>query len=372
MKIVADENIPGLEQCFASFAEIVSLPGRQIEASDVKDADALIVRSITQVNGALLSNSQVQFVGTCTIGTDHIDLAYLQEKNISFSSAPGCNADAVVDYVLAALLYQLKHLHSLKQKKVAVVGCGQVGGRLIKRLSALGIHTIAVDPFVRNTHASEQLCLSSINKADVICIHTPLTNSEQSDQPTLDLFNSDVLATLNPSTILLNAGRGKVVDNDALISKSFASNAVLDVYQEEPKPSVTLLDALPLATPHIAGYSQQGKLRGTLMIAEALYRHFAKQETVPDLLAETQITLDAAELDNIESIVSTAYDIKADSHDFVNFYKAAANNSLDEAAAAFDLYRKDYAQRPEWGFISLYNIKGELCGDAQALGFNIV
>src|SRR6478735_7571557 len=212
-KIVADENIAYAQHFFADIGELILLPGRAISRSDVQDADILLVRSVTPVNRELLEGSTVRFVGSCTIGTDHIDKQWLSENNIHFSYAPGCNAQAVVEYVLAAL-YTLEV--DFSASKVGIVGCGNVGGNLLRHLQSVGIDVVGCDPLLLNSNLP-LVDFETILECDVICLHTPLTKTGA--YPTYHLFDESVINALKPGTILLNAGRGAVIDNVALLQR---------------------------------------------------------------------------------------------------------------------------------------------------------
>lgn len=275
-KIVADENITYAQHFFAGMGELILLPGRAISRSDVQDADILLVRSVTSVNRELLEGTAVRFVGSCTIGTDHIDTQWLSDNSIHFAYAPGCNAQAVVEYVLAAL----RALEvDLSTSKIGVVGCGNVGGRLLRYLKNAGVDVVGCDPFLLNSKLP-LVDFEKILECGVICLHTPLTKS--GTHPTYHLFDESVINALQPSTVLLNAGRGAVVDNAALLQRIENSgdlSVVLDVWENEPAISDELLAHVAIGTPHIAGYSAEGKLRGTEMVYEALCNFLGCNQT---------------------------------------------------------------------------------------------
>lgn len=284
MKVVIDANIPAADACFGAFGSLARVPGREISAADVADADALIVRSVTQVNQALLANSRVGFVGTCTIGTDHIDQAFLNEQGIGFASAPGCNAEAVVDYVLSSLLtIAEREGWALSERSVGVVGVGNVGSRLLARLKALGISVLACDPpraEVEGAHGFSDID-ELIARCDVLCLHTPLVAS--GPHSTHHLLNAQRINELAPGSVLLNAGRGDCVDGLALRSRLAGQGdiiAVLDVWEQEPAIDANLHDLATLATPHVAGHSLDGKLRGSWMIHQALAAHLGQSSSL--------------------------------------------------------------------------------------------
>ncbi len=277
MKIVADENIAYAAHFFAPLGELVLLPGRAIRRSDVQDADILLVRSVTSVNSELLEGTAVRFVGSCTIGTDHIDTAWLAENDIHFAYAPGCNAQAVVEYVWSALL-SLEVDFSVS--KIGVVGCGNVGGRLLRYLQKRGADAVGCDPFLFDKDLP-LVNFAQILECDVICLHTPLTKTGA--YPTFHLFDEATIRQLKPDTVLLNAGRGAVIDNAALLQRMEHHNdlrVVLDVWENEPAIDGDLLVHVAIGTPHIAGYSAEGKLRGTEMVYEALCDAFGFKQTV--------------------------------------------------------------------------------------------
>ncbi|MGM0913980.1 MAG: 4-phosphoerythronate dehydrogenase PdxB [Pseudomonadota bacterium] len=287
MKILVDANVPAADACFGVLGEVVRRPGREIAPGDLRDADALVVRSITRVDAALLAEARrLRFVGTCTIGTDHVDTRLLAERGIAFASAPGCNAEAVVDYVLVSLLTLAERQGwRLAERRVGVVGAGNVGGRLLHRLSAMGIDCLACDP--PRVEAEGHTTPGSgapadfvdldtlIDECDVLCLHTPLVR--EGPHATHHLLDAERIAALAPGTVLLNAGRGDCLDGQALRARLAGQGdiaAILDVWEGEPGIDAALRDLVELATPHIAGYSLDGKLRGTHQVTRALCRAF--------------------------------------------------------------------------------------------------
>ncbi|PMX59913.1 4-phosphoerythronate dehydrogenase PdxB, partial [Pseudomonas sp. FW305-60] len=301
MLIVADENIPLLDAFFEGFGEIRRVPGRSIDRATVEQADVLLVRSVTNVNRALLEGSKVRFVGTCTIGTDHLDLDYFQRAGITWSSAPGCNARGVVDYVLGSLL-TLAEIEGadLAQRTYGIVGAGEVGGRLVKVLQGLGWNVLVCDPPRQAAEGGDYVSLEQIiEQCDVISLHTPL--KKHGAQSTWHLLDKNRLNQLKPGAWLINASRGPVVDNAALrevLLQREDLQAVLDVWEGEPEVDVALAELCVLATPHIAGYSLDGRQRGTAQIYQA-YCAFLGQAApinLNDLLPApwlSQVTLNA-------------------------------------------------------------------------------
>jgi len=353
MLIVADENIPLIDAFFAGFGEIRRLPGRGIDRAAVAEADVLLVRSVTQVNRELLEGSAVRFVGTCTIGTDHLDLDYFQQAGIHWSSAPGCNARGVVDYVLGSLL-TLAEIEGadLGARTYGVIGAGEVGGRLIKVLRGLGWNVLVCDPPRQAAEGGNYVSLEQIiERCDVISLHTPLTRTGA--QSTWHLLDRRRLEQLKPGTWLINAARGPVVDNAALREVLLAREdlqAVLDVWEAEPEVDVALAELCVLGSPHIAGYSLDGKQRGTAQIYQAFCAFIGQAAKVhlEDLLPEpwlAQVTLNAGSDPAwaMAMICRGVYDPRRDDADF----RRSLAGSVAEQKVAFDLLRKNYPERRE-------------------------
>lgn len=376
MLIVADENIPLLDAFFQGFGEIRRYPGRSLDAASVREADILLVRSVTKVDRHLLEGSRVQFVGTCTIGTDHLDLDYFDQVGIRWSSAPGCNARGVVDYVLGSLL-TLADLEgaSLPERVYGVVGAGQVGGRLVSVLRALGWKVMVCDPLRQAAEGGDYVELDTLLQAcDVISLHTPLERGGQS--PTWHLLGPAELAKLRPGAWLINASRGAVVDNGALralLQQRDDLHAVLDVWEGEPQVDLQLADLCTVATPHIAGYSLDGRQRGTAQIYRALCQHLGVNEVIQlaDLLPRppvAQIELDA-EVDlqwALAMLCRAVYDPRRDDADF----RRSLSEDVQHQRAAFDALRKYYPPRREIEGLSV-RIRGsspELARLIDALG----
>jgi erythronate-4-phosphate dehydrogenase len=353
MRIVADENIPLLDAFFEGFGDIRRYPGRTLDRAAVADADILLVRSVTQVTRQLLEGSPVRFVGTCTIGTDHLDLDYFAEAGIQWASAPGCNARGVVDYVLGSLL-TLAEIEGadLTQRTYGVIGAGQVGGRLIKVLRGLGWNVLVCDPPRQAAEGGDYVSLDEIiQRCDVISLHTPL--SKTGDVPTWHLFDRQRLEQLKTGTWLINAARGPVVDNAALREVLLAREdlqAVLDVWEKEPHVDVELAELCVIATPHIAGYSLDGRQRGTAQIYQALCGFLDQSPvvTLEQLLPKpwlAQLTLDAATDPTwaLNTLCRGVYDPRRDDADF----RRSLVGTADSQRLAFDALRKHYPPRRE-------------------------
>lgn len=364
MRIVADENIPLLDAFFAHFGEIRRLPGRSIDRAAVADADVLLVRSVTRVDRELLDGSPVRFVGTCTIGTDHLDLDYFQQTGIQWSSAPGCNARGVVDYVLGSLL-TLAEIEGvdLAQRTYGVVGAGEAGGRLVKVLRGLGWNVLVCDPPRQAAEGGDFVSLDVIlQQCDVISLHTPL--SKTGDQPTWHLFDDSRLRQLKRGSWLINASRGAVVDNAALhgvLLDREDLQAVLDVWEGEPQVNVPLAELCVIATPHIAGYSLDGRQRGTAQIYQALcaYLDQPPQISLADLLPKpwlAEVSLDAQTDPTwaLNMLCRGVYDPRRDDADF----RRSLVGDTASQRLAFDALRKHYPPRREIEGLSV-RIQGE-------------
>lgn len=281
MKLLADQAIPGVVQLLAPHLECLQLPAEQITPATVQDADILLVRSVTPVNAALLADSAVRFVGSGTIGVDHVDQAYLQQRQIAFAHAPGCNAVAVSEYVLSTILrYAKTRQLSLAELNVGVIGWGQVGRALTQRLDILAIAYQVYDPPLQaaNSQAIPSQCPSRgwaswsdvINNSNVITLHVPLI--KHGLWPTQQLLNQTALTQIQPQSLLINTCRGEVLDEQALF-QHFAPEhfyCAVDVFAHEPAIDPRWLCYAWQMTPHIAGHSERGKWRGTEMIYDAL------------------------------------------------------------------------------------------------------
>ena len=368
MLIVADENIPLLDAFFEGFGEIRRVPGRSIDRATVEQADVLLVRSVTNVNRALLEGSKVRFVGTCTIGTDHLDLDYFQQAGITWSSAPGCNARGVVDYVLGSLL-TLAEIEGvdLAQRTYGVVGAGEVGGRLVKVLQGLGWNVLVCDPPRQAAEGGDYVSLEQIiEQCDVISLHTPL--DKQGPQATWHLFDKNRLNQLKPGTWLINASRGPVIDNAALrqvLLQREDLQAVLDVWEAEPEVDVALAELCVIATPHIAGYSLDGKQRGTAQIYQAFCKFLGQPEQVSlnDLLPAPWLSAVTLNADTdpawaLAMLCRGVYDPRRDDADF----RRSLVGNVSEQRAAFDALRKHYPLRRE-----IDGLKVRIEGDSPAL-----
>ena len=281
IKIVADTNIPFMEDVFSEFGDVHLLPGPEIAPNEVKNADVLVVRSVNRIDARLLEDSSVRFVASATAGIDHVDLGFLKEKGIGFAHAPGANAESVVEYVLAAL-YELATRHSsLESRTLGIVGCGAIGSRLARRAAALGLRVLRNDPPLarlaeRRGESHDYVELSSLlRESDILTLHVPLTRDGR--DPTFHLIGDRELSLLPSTAWFINTSRGGVADERSLrraIVNGRLVGAVVDVWETEPSPDPELHHLAEIATAHIAGYSHEAKMASTEAVAVAVCQFF--------------------------------------------------------------------------------------------------
>lgn len=279
MKVIVDDKIPYIHSAIEKVAdEVVYAPGSQFTPELVKDADALIIRTRTRCNAQLLEGSKVQFVGTATIGYDHIDKAYMAEKGIAWSNCPGCNATSVAQYIYnVLLLLQREKGLCLKQSVLGIVGVGHVGSEVQKAAESLGMTLLLNDPLRAEKEGPEKFASLQqlMEECDVITFHTPLVR--EGDYATYHLADSAFFSQLKKKPVIINSSRGEVVDNHALLDaleSGLIRDAVVDTWENEPEILLPLLEKVYVGTPHVAGYSADGKANATNMVMSALCRHF--------------------------------------------------------------------------------------------------
>jgi erythronate-4-phosphate dehydrogenase len=365
MRIVADRNIAFVEAAFARLGEVVALPSAELTREAVRDAELLLVRSTVKVGPALLDGSRVRFVGTATIGIDHLDTAWLDERGITWASAPGSNADSVLEWWAQALLGACEQRGvELESRRVGIVGVGAVGGRVERFCRALGIEPARCDPpRARREGAGGFTSLDElVGACDVLTLHVPLARA--GEDATFHLIDERRLRALAPGAWLVNASRGEVVDGAAL-ERAFSASAsasasagapapaaaLLDVFEGEPSPAPSLVDGCALATPHIAGHSLDGKANGTEQLHRAACAFLG---VAPWWTARAALEPPA------NPILSIATDGKSDEAIVLAALRAAWRVEHDDAALramvrldpddrgdAFRRYREHYAPRRE-------------------------
>lgn len=370
MKIVADENIPLVRDGFGRFGEVRVLPGRAIRAEAVRDAEMLIVRSVTKVNAKLLDGSAVRFVGTCTIGMDHLDVDYLRRRGITYASAPGSNATSVAEYIAAVMLQLSERLgFRLAEKTVGVVGVGNVGSRVAQRAGALGMKVVLNDPpLARETHDAKYRPLDEVlGLADIVTLHVPLEKGGA--DPTWHMVNDEFLAKMKPGAMLFNSSRGAVHDTQAVLAAKRSGRLgalFLDVWENEPDIDIGLVAAADVASPHISGYSADGKLAGVVMVHRAAAKFLGvKSEWDPSGQLPAPLLSEATLADCTEPVeelsrrlVLGTYDFAGDDRRMREMIKLPAA----KRAKHFDALRRDYPCRREF-----HNTKVTLTGECRRL-----
>ncbi|EED34326.1 erythronate-4-phosphate dehydrogenase [Luminiphilus syltensis NOR5-1B] len=348
MRVVCDENIAITPALRAIADEIACYPGRAICAEHLGGADALLVRSVTQVDEALLRRASLRFVGTATAGVEHIDTDALVERGIAFAHAPGANANAVVEYVLSAIAHCGRLSSVMAGAKVGVVGCGAVGSRLCSRLVALGAEVLVFDPFVAIAPPMVAATLEEVLACPIVSLHPALHNGPEF--PSCGMVGLAQARYFGADDVLINAGRGPLVTREALSTMAASGTTlVLDTWPSEPRIDSELLRQTMLATPHIAGYSQGAKLSAT----DALVRAMAEAGLCP----ETDLTVAVEPFSNVidtrqwsnnpdesgwlAQLLIEAYPVAEDDRYLRRFER------LGVSATLFDSLRKNYPLRAE-------------------------
>lgn len=376
--IVVDENIPFAEEAFGPLGEVRLRHGREIGRADLSDADLLIVRAITRIDAALLAGTRVRFVATATAGTDHVAVQDLDRLGIAFSAAPGCNANAVAEYMTTAwLAVAARQGTELRGKRVGVIGVGHVGSLVARKAAALGMIPVLNDPpLARQTGNPVYRPLDELLDCDIVTCHTPLT--VDGPDPTWRLVGERFLSALRPGAWFCNAGRGEVVDEAALlraIGSRRPGAVILDVWDHEPAIDAGLLRNVDVATPHIAGYSLEGKLNGTRMVYEAACRFldglpiWDAASTLPP--PETPvIEVDASgrsEANVLAELTARVYPIARDDEAL----RRTADLPSDARGREFDRLRKAYPHRREFSntTVRLRGGSPRLPATLEGLGF---
>lgn len=378
MMFVVDKNIPLASEVFGPLGDVVRLETSDIVPKNIEQTDVLVVRSETKVNHSLLGNSKVRFVGTTTIGTDHIDIEYLRSRNITFASAPGCNANAVKEYFVAAMLCLATQKNlSHKGKSIGVVGVGNVGSKIVQVAELFGMKVVQNDPpLARQLGPGNFVDLDDLMECDIITLHVPLTKTGQ--DPTYHLFDQARFSRLKPGTLFINTSRGGVVDTQGLkdaIRSSRLSYTVLDVWENEPQIDTELLSMVTLGTPHIAGYSYEGKITGLHMVYQAVCENFGFPASwTPASSMEGTAILQTSAFDKkmtdtnfLHAVVRNSYDITADDADL----RRIASFPGDQQKPYFMKLRSGYRVRREFSHmtVTLPPERDHLNGILAGLGF---
>ncbi len=408
MKIVIDDKIPFIRGILEPFAEVVYLPGGQIRREHLMDAECLIVRTRTTCNRQLLEGTAVRFIATATIGFDHIDTEYCQAAGIKWTNSPGCNSGSVAQYITVALLIMAdRHHFDLTDKTLGIIGVGHVGSKVKRIAEILGMRVLLNDPPRARAEGPEGFVdlKTVLTQSDIITLHVPLIRD--GEDKTWNLVDRNFLETLKPGAVLMNTSRGEVVDEEEVVGlasllssrrkpgspdwsseegdpglrrdDSAASqifnhwSLVLDVWQNEPHINRKLLSMAEIATPHIAGYSQDGKLNATRMVVEAVIREFYLTDDGRQMTDETPSVVSLP-----SSVLSTGHWSLVTGHSLQDYlletYDLPADDRrLRESPETFEEQRNNYPVRREF---TAYQIDpfptGDLGAKLTSLGFTLL
>ena len=376
MKVVCDSHIPFLEGALEPYCDVAYASGQDIGPDMVKDADALIVRTRTRCDSKLLEGSKVRFIATATIGYDHIDTQWCTSHGIRWTNAPGCNSWSVQQYIGSVLVTLSRHmLFSFKDKTIGVVGVGNVGSKVARLAALLGFRVLLCDPpRARKEGTNAFVTLDEIIlRSDIITLHVPLIRD--SEDATYHLFDKDRLSSLNRNQILINTSRGEVVDNAALkevLKKKAICTAALDVWENEPRIDRELMNLLFIGTPHIAGYSVDGKATGTTMSVQSLGKFFNlpcrdwEVSEVPGSIQPSEFSIDATGKTPQEVLADAilyTYNVRND------------DTALMSDISSFEILRSNYPVRREFPAFSvrlLNDDTGRSTVFLREAGFNII
>lgn len=379
MRIVIDENITGAFDVFSEFGDVLAVHGRKITREMLLDAHALIVRSVTKVNRELLEGTRVRFVGTATIGRDHIDESYLAGNGIKFADAKGCNANAVKEYIVSALIQiAVKHTLNLNGLKMGIIGAGDIGSRVASAAELFGISVVLNDPpLFRKTGNIIFKPISELFDVDILTIHTPLI--ETGIDRTRHLINRSLLENFSKLKVFLNASRGETAETSALIRlfREKGVIGVLDVWENEPNINGELLNLVHYASPHVAGYSLEGKINGTIMMYNALCHHLKIKPRNLNLMPKVeqpQLSIthssNTSAIEKLHNAIKQIYSIEEDT----KLLKSVIMDKSGDIGAGFDELRKNYRLRREF---ANYSVSADKLSDTEKelfhnLGFTII
>jgi len=373
MKIVADDKIPFLKGALEPHAEVIYIPGKQIDKEILKDCDALLIRTRTKCTADLLDGTNVRFIGTATIGFDHIDTHYCNKNKIRWTNAPGCNSSSVQQYIAAALLkVSSENSFNLQGKTLGIVGVGNVGSKVEKFARTIGMNVLLCDPprarleGKKNFHSLNAL----LSESDIVTLHVPL--NVVGEDCTYYLFNDERFKKIRRGTWFFNSSRGEVAETNALkqvLDSGNLGGAVIDVWENEPDIDTELMEQAFIATPHIAGYSTDGKANGTAMVVNSLSKYFnlSLENWYPGnvpLPAFPSISIDCkgkSEEEIFREIVLHTYNIDED------------NERLRLSPSDFEKLRGDYPLRREFTSYSVRLKDGseEVRQMLETLGFKV-
>jgi erythronate-4-phosphate dehydrogenase len=373
MKVIIDNKIPYIKGALEPFAEVVYLPGKETTPEVVKDADAIVTRTRTKCNEQLLAGSSVKMIATATIGYDHIDTAWCEANGIEWTNAPGCNSWSVAQYVMAALhTLALEKKIELADMTIGVIGAGNVGSKVARFCSLLGMNVLVNDPPRQRAEGNEGfVSLKEIQQqANIITVHTPLTREGQ--DTTFHMIDEAFIESCENDIFLISSARGEITDTAAVLSAlkfGKIKEAIIDCWENEPEIDLDLLDHTFITTPHIAGYSRDGKANGTKMVIQAISRKFSlgiDNWECPDveLPANTTIVIDGTgktDQEVVAEAILTTYPIMEDC------------NRLKFYPRTFEKQRGDYPVRREFPVytVNARNISDNALRIIAGLGFRI-
>lgn len=370
--LIIDDAIPYAQEIFSHLGRVITVAGKEIDAQIVQNADALIVRSRTQVNQSLLQNSRVQFVGSTVVGLDHIDQAYLQQRNIPFYSAQGCNANSVAEFIITTLFDLAEHFQfNLFEKTLGIIGVGHVGKLVHQKATALGITCLLNDPprarLEEERGGENFVSLKACLTADIITFHTPLTTT--GEDATFDLLSAERLKAIQPRQILINAARGGIINEAAWQQTATLAN-VIDCWEDEPNISPPLYQTAYLATPHIAGHSLDAKIAGSSMVYHALCKAWNKtpqtdwQQNLPPLPPVIQLKEKASHQATLHALFQQTHNIQQDD-------QAIRANNIQQVHQKYEHYRRHFPIYREWHQHTV-NAPLTLQKTLKALGFKLL
>jgi erythronate-4-phosphate dehydrogenase len=418
MKLTIDRNMPYAKEAFSTLGEVLARDGRQLTAEDVRDAEALFTRSTTKVNADLLHGSAVRFYGSAVIGTDHIDIPYLEKQQIPWVAAPGCNAESVANYVTSGLLWLGgQHRFTLKGKTMGIIGCGNVGSKVLRHAKALGLKILVSDPPKQRSASSANRTTEAreiggprseipyvslpqlLAESDIVTCHVPLTKT--GPDATYHMLAKEQFEQMKPGVIFINAARGPVIVTDDLLAVmgTRVAHVIMDCWEGEPAYRTDLLARVDIATPHIAGHSYEGKVNGTKIVYKAYLAWLLKSgaglievdrlntliqdENIEALFALPPPPVPQVDLSQVSSFkfpvsegedllrqaVLRVYDIEADS---LRLKRSCVEDPVARAAA-FDQQRSKYPMRREFTSttVTLAKASPGLCATLQGLGFKV-
>lgn len=372
MKILADAHIPFLKGVAEQFGETEYLPGDQFSREAIKDKDVLIVRTVTHFGEENLQGSNVKLICSATIGYDHIDTAYCDSNGIAWRTAPGCNASSVEQYITASLLFMSnKYNFNLKDKTIGIIGVGNVGSKVESACLKLGMKVLLNDPPREEAEGSESISkfvdISTIQQeSDIITFHTPLTKTGK--HKTHHLADDTFFSLVSRKPIMINAARGGVTDNQSLkkaLRNGQISGIVLDCWENEPEIDIDLLDMADIATPHIAGYSADGKWTATRMSIENLKTYFKiDKEAVyqPLLVPEGQI-IDLTGISSVNQLTHAVWH---------SYNPMLESELLKKSPEKFYWFRSNYPLRREYHAFTIINAISPMIDTLNQLGFNAI